>query len=344
MIAMTSTPATLLEFQASALRTQLGSVFDGDADAVHDARVATRRIRELLRLLRFDESRGDDDITGAFAAIGRALGRVRDVDVRLTLIRELEMHTPQAAPSLVLVRQHFEANRLKRVRRLIKTLERLEIDKLLATVTETCRGSVRMRLASAGWRGQVRDLVVERARMAIEEIAHATGVYFPNRAHRARVAIKRLRYTAEILEATGGRQLHPIIKSLSKVQGILGDLHDRQDLGDWLWRHHKRDGVDAGHVKVTRQVLAADVQEMHRKYLSNRAAVRAACAEIDHIASTPAGYTRALAIGTAVAAVSGVVWTRWALTEQATPRSRAAASLRPVQSAAPSGGARRLAT
>jgi hypothetical protein len=101
--------------------------------------------------------------------------------------------------------------------------------------------------------------------------------------------------------------------------------------------------VDASHVKVTRQVLAADVQQMHRKYLSNRAAVRAACAEIDHIASTPARYTQALAIGTAVAAVSGVVWTRWALTEP-TPRSRAAASLRPVQSLAPSAGARRLAT
>jgi len=340
MMVTTSTPATLLEFQTSALRTQLGGIFDGDADAVHDARVATRRIRELLRLLRFSPaaSRGDEDLADAFASIGRALGRVRNVDVRIALIKELATHSPQAAPSLLLVRQHFEIDRLERMRRLIKTLERLGIEALLGVVTETRRGSVRMRLASAGWHGQVRGLVVERARAATEQIAHATGVYFPNRAHSARVAIKRLRYTAEILEATGGRQLDPSIKSLSKVQGILGDLHDRQDLADWLWRHRKRDGVDSAHVRVTREVLAADVQEMYRKYLSNRATARAACAEIDHIASTPR-HTRALAIGTAVAAVSGVVWTRWALTP-ATPRSRVAASLPRVQSPAPSAVAR----
>ena len=47
----TPTLATLLDEQASVLRTQLSGVYDGTPEAVHDSRVATRRIRELLALV-----------------------------------------------------------------------------------------------------------------------------------------------------------------------------------------------------------------------------------------------------------------------------------------------------
>lgn len=313
MIVTRSTPATLLDSQASAFRTQLSCVFDGEADAVHAARVATRRIRELLRVFQAspEDFRESADIAGAFAQIGRALGRVRDVDVRIALVKALETHTPQAAPSLVLVRHHFEGVRLKRMRRLIKMLERLGIDELIRVVSDRHRAGVRTRLASGRWRARVRDVVVERACTAIERIKHATGVYFPNRAHSARIAIKRLRYTAEILEATSARHIHPSIKILSKAQRILGDLHDRQELADWLGRHATQDGVDADHIKVTRQVLEADIHEMHKEYLAQRESVRAASADVQRVASTATGLGPALALAT-TAAVTGVVWT-WAL-------------------------------
>lgn len=309
------TPAALLAFQASALRTQLGCVFDGDADGVHDARVATRRIRELLRLR---PATGNDDdhnqnIVDGFAAIGRALGRVRDIDARLALVTALETRMAHVAPSLVFVRQHFEARRLVKVRRLIKTLERLDVDALLGVLESTDRDSIRARLAANGWPAQLRGLVLERASEALDQMAHATGVYFPNRVHRARVALKRLRYTAEILEATGMSRVQPAIKRLTKVQGILGDVHDRQELADWLSRQHGRDGLDPGHVEVTCQMLTAEVLEMHRQYLQRRSAVRAASAEIQQAAWAGPSHVRAVAIATAVA-VTGVVWTRLALT------------------------------
>jgi hypothetical protein len=45
------TLASLLDHQACTLRAQIDGVYDGGVDAVHDARVATRRIRELLALI-----------------------------------------------------------------------------------------------------------------------------------------------------------------------------------------------------------------------------------------------------------------------------------------------------
>ena len=132
---LSPTPAALLDQQAKVLRTQLDGVYDGRVDAVHDARVATRRIRELLSLAPALPGAGaSDDLTDAYKDVGRALGRVRDIDVQIGLIRGLERHAPQTAPSLVLVRQDHERDRLAGMRRLIKTLERLDVEAVLGRI------------------------------------------------------------------------------------------------------------------------------------------------------------------------------------------------------------------
>jgi hypothetical protein len=46
-----TTAASLLDQQTSVLRTQLDGVYGGAIDSVHNARVTTRRIRELLSLV-----------------------------------------------------------------------------------------------------------------------------------------------------------------------------------------------------------------------------------------------------------------------------------------------------
>ena len=99
-----TTPITILQSQAGILRGQLPCVFDGDTEGVHDARVATRRIREVLPLTREWHKRDVDDLRAHFKRIGRALGEVRDADVRIGLLSYLEAHVPTAAGSLIAVR------------------------------------------------------------------------------------------------------------------------------------------------------------------------------------------------------------------------------------------------
>lgn len=276
------TPAVLLDEQASALRTRLGAVLDGDSEAVHDARVATRRIRELLTLVPLVPGRdGERDVAASYKKVGRALGVVRDIDVQIALIRSLEGHAAQTAPSLVVVRQDHERARLRGMRRLIKTVERLEIDSLLDAVSAEHPAGLRNRLGASGWRQQLRQLVLERSRTAAERIAHATGVYFPNRVHSARIAIKKLRYALEIMQVTGLTDADEAVKSLRKAQGILGDLHDRHALSKSLSNYGKSDGVETDDLELARHVLQDEVLALHSQYLERRTALRDTCAETE---------------------------------------------------------------
>lgn len=244
---------------------------------------------------------GEADVATGYKAMGRALGRVRDIDVQIDLIRDLEAHAPQAAPSLVLVRQDHDEARLAKMRRLIKTLERLNVDALLHLVGDGHPAGLRTRLTSSGWRQQIKRLVVERSHSANDAIEHATGVYFPKRSHRARIAIKQLRYAGEIALCTGFAEMHSALSALKRSQQILGDLHDRQVLADSLKLYAKEQAVDADHVKLTRQVLEGEVQHLHSEYLSRREALSSACADMHHVATHSSGGMTRLGIGAAVA-------------------------------------------
>jgi CHAD domain-containing protein len=295
---LSRTPAALLDQQSSLLRAQLDGVYDGQIEAIHDARVATRRIRELLALAPpLAGAEGDTDVPDTYREVGRALGKVRDTDVQIGLIRDLERHAPHTAPSLVLVRQDHERDRLAKMRRLIKTLERLDVEAMLRHTSVRHPSGARSRLAARGWREHLRRLLVERARTASERISHATGVYFPNRAHNARIGIKKLRYAAEISLETGSSELRKTIKTLRKGQEVLGALHDRAVLADTLARYADRDHVDAEHIALAEQVLDGEVLDLHSGYLSRRRDLQEACAEIARMGGRSSAAAPALAVG-----------------------------------------------
>lgn len=309
------TLTSLLDQHAYNLRTQLDSVYDGGVEAVHDARVATRRIRELLALVPAVPGRDDEaETTKGFKQMGRALGRVRDIDVQIGLIRNLEDHAPHTAPSLVLVRREREAARLAKTRRLIKTLERIDAPHLLSMISNGHPLGLRRRLVTAGWRQQLRHLLVERSRTAVEAITHATGIYFPRRAHGARIAIKQLRYAAEMAQATGLLELQDAVRTLRKGQEILGDLHDRQTLADSLQGYGKDDGVEREHRELARQVLEGEVLQLHADYIARRSALRQACVSLDRTASSHWPSASAISIGAALA-ISGLALRRRARME-----------------------------
>lgn len=271
------TPQSLLQQQVSLLQSHTPPVLDGSVDGVHAARIATRRIRELLPLTgEWHRSDVVDTLYHRFRAVGRALGRVRDADVRILLLKHLEPRIPSAASALVGVRQQLERRRLEFMRKLIKQLEH---DGLLELMREAMPGR-RMstgwgRGSGLRWRQQLRSILSERAESAIDAVRHATGVYFPHRAHSARIAIKKLRYALEIAEATRTFRTIEGIADLKKAQDILGDLHDRQELLGEL-----EDAVpwsdDAGSVEqnglVTR-IVEADMYDLHARYLARRGRV-----------------------------------------------------------------------
>jgi CHAD domain-containing protein len=267
-------PVALLREQVRLLESHLAAVRDGDEVGVHQARVATRRVRELLPLTS-EWYRPDavEELTDQFRQVGRSLGAVRDADVQTALLRSLEARIPTAAPALVLLRQQQEHRRLTLMRTLIKDFEDLELDHLLQSV-ELGIGRARMRRRrSNSWDHRLREAICERSTGAREAILHATGVYFPKRTHRARIAIKKFRYAAEIAVAAGLWNARTIIRELKKGQELLGQLHDRQELVDHLPVPDEASpsaSADPDQIHLVAQVVEAEARDLHQRYLARR--------------------------------------------------------------------------
>ena len=265
-------PLDLFHQQTAKLQSQLAAVRNGDADGIHQARVATRRIRELLPLTaEWHRPDAVDGLADGFRLIGRALGRVRDADVQIALLRYLEARVPGAAPTLIVVRQEREHRRLRLMRSLIKECERLDIDHFLHRMRSEFGRRSAIRKANR-WDRQLRGAIRDRAAAMRDAIDHATGIYFPNRAHRVRIAIKKFRYAAEIAAATTLWNAHEIIRELKKGQEVLGDLHDRQSLIDHLPQEGppQAAAVDSMPLHLVVQVVEAEAQDLHQQYLRRR--------------------------------------------------------------------------
>src|SRR5215211_4325536 len=264
-------PMSLLRQHVATLESYLSAVRDGEPEGIHQARVATRRIRELLPLTA-EGRRSDtaDELADEFRAVGRSLGAVRDADVQIALLGSLETRIPGAAPALVLLRQRQERRRLALMRALIKEFERIEIDRLLESVQH---GVVRaMRHTAAGWDRRLRRAIADRAAGARNAIVHATGVYFPKRAHKARIAIKKFRYASEIAASTAVWNAREIIRELKKAQDLLGRIHDRQQLLDGLPANDDSypERSDREQIELVAQVVEAEAHNLHGRYLSRR--------------------------------------------------------------------------
>jgi CHAD domain-containing protein len=303
----TVTPISIFQQHIVQLQALIPGVRDGRLDSIHDARIATRRIREVLPLTHEWQRRHlADDLLTRFKLMGRSLGRVRDADVRIALLRDCERRIPQAAPTLVLARQNEETRRLKRVRKLVKRFERLSVDERLeALVASAPWKRSHVWVAHAGmWRSELRRLVSDRAIAARDAIAHATGVYFPNRAHAARIAIKKFRYAAEIADAIGLGAGEALIRDLKKAADVLGEQHDRQTLADEFADPHA-EATRLDETLLIRQVLETEIADLHGRYLRRReSVVHAAEGLIQDLDARPR-RTGAIAAA-AVMAVAGV--------------------------------------
>ena len=84
----------LLRPQLARVARLLHKAETGDVTAVHQARVASRRLRELLPILELDP-RVSRKLGRRLRKVTRALGPVRELDVLLTLGRDWDAATPR---------------------------------------------------------------------------------------------------------------------------------------------------------------------------------------------------------------------------------------------------------
>jgi CHAD domain-containing protein len=219
----------LLQRLARALARHVPTAAAGDYRGVHQARVASRRLREAMPVL----ATGLKDAKAGKAQrkirrLTRALGTVRELDVTLGLLDRLARSPHLSRTAIEDVRTHVIAERDSRRVVMLKRLCRVDLDKLgrrLASVGEALNQS-----PEEPWRKALGAQLLKRSRRLKEAIDHAGHIYGPEALHRVRIAAKKLRYGLELAAASGTKQAAPFVRTIKRAQEMLGKLHDLQVL------------------------------------------------------------------------------------------------------------------
>ena len=273
-------PVTVLKTQVDALLGQLPAVRDADVEGVHAARVATRRLREALPLFVRSHPADVERVNETLKEAGRRLGRVRELDVMDEDLVRRGGRLPMAMHAIGAARRTLASRRLEARRRMIKTLDRLQLDRT-GRLRLRPRSYLRRAFGGAtahGWSEVLRDRIASRAEDLRLAIDHAGGVYFPNRLHSVRVAIKKLRYSAELAGQSGLCQCEDAVGELKKAQETIGRIHDAQVLLKSMDGLIDDDKIEDREVALLKSDLEGEIAERHLKYLAQRVRLRAACA------------------------------------------------------------------
>jgi CHAD domain-containing protein len=253
----------------------------GDETSVHQARVASRRLRQALPLLGIRaEARALDRAEKRVKRITRALGPVRELDVTLLLLAELESKGAAPARAIARVREAVTEERLKRRRQMLDAIKPSKLDKLRKRLVDVA-APADQREATGTALSEATAQAVRRATELQSAIDRAGGIYLADRLHRVRVAAKKLRYALEIQRELTRSRSTAALNRLKTQQDILGRMHDLEMLIDRTRevqaRITPRDRRGMAELKQLIRVLEAECRECHAVYMRARPALVKLC-------------------------------------------------------------------
>jgi CHAD domain-containing protein len=224
------------------LRHDAGVRQGGDPEDVHQARVATRRLRSDLRTFSpLLEPGFVEELRGELRWLAAELGAVRDSEVlleRLTtavdalpdsdrragrrLLGSLEEQLEQARA--VLMRGVRDRRYLTLLDRLVSAAQQPEA----TPEAEQPAADVLPALAAGPWKKLLKAVRALPDEPADDEL------------HDIRIRAKRARYAAEAVAPVVGRRATAFARAAANLQTILGDFHDAVVAQQWLREHGGR--------------------------------------------------------------------------------------------------------
>jgi len=253
---------------------------EGDVRALHQTRVASRRLREVLPVLHVKADLAAR-LGRRLRRVTRRLGVVRELDVLSLLIEELAASGQYDQQAMRKVAA-FVGEERKRARG--RLLEKLPVDELHRIADKIGRIASDLKTSkntSRDWRWAVEARVTHRALALKTALADAGALYLPERLHTVRIALKKLRYAHEVVAEAGGLDLKAELRSLERGQDILGRLHDVQVLLDRIRRLQA--SLTPGDSVISRRLdsltisLENECRRLHARFMHQKAAVVAVC-------------------------------------------------------------------
>ena len=280
----------------------------GDVTSVHQARVATRRLREALPLI----TRGSSlrKHRRRVRRLTRALGPVRELDVALLTLDEFDDRQGTArsrsgrqqgtAPSrsgrqgevpragILSLQQAIRQERTRMQVDMRRTIDRIRLpklsEKLVAAARKRDKESPGPRTVDPKQLAAARDRAARRAERLRIKIENAAAIYLADRLHEVRIAAKKLRYALEIVRDLSRSRATARILTLKRAQDLLGRIHDLEVL---IARTRAIQGSpNAPTLRVSADMdllvrrLETECRRLHGRYIAMRAPLLAIC---DHV-------------------------------------------------------------
>jgi len=236
-----------------------------DPEAVHQARVATRKLRSHLRTFGpLLDPEWSDPLRSELGWLALSLGEVRDQEVLLDRLRETAKSLPandlkSAGGVLHLLELDIAALRKKLMSDLDSTRYVDVVEGLVAaahapaTLPEAGQpaSAVLPQLATAPWR---------RLRSAVRHLLDPPA---DADLHRIRILAKRARYAAEAVAPVAGASAAAFARAAAKLQTILGEHQDSVTAQAWLrgTRITGRRAFVAGELIAMEHVAAEDARK-----------------------------------------------------------------------------------
>ena len=224
-------PRTLARRPVRALLAQWPLALADEVEGIHQARVASRRLRELVpAVARRRDAREARALRRAARDVTRLLGRSRELDVALETLLAIEARAPDHGVAAAEVRAHVVRERAQAGRDVRDHVTAVDLNGLAAgTIVLAGRSESPAAIRSCARRVSAR--LGRRARELEHAVVRAGLIFAPGPLHSVRIALKKFRYALEVAERLGRFRLVGSMRRLKRLQNLLGELHDLQVLG-----------------------------------------------------------------------------------------------------------------
>ncbi|HET9169990.1 MAG TPA: CYTH and CHAD domain-containing protein [Actinospica sp.] len=234
--------AAYLGDQFEELRLQDARVRREEPEAVHDMRVAARRMRAVLQEFgRLFQPVPTEILINELRWLGQELGRPRDEEVLGGLLLA-QLGTVEGASVMGLVQAriagHYATSTAAATTEMHRALASERYLDLIGAL-EAFVACPRITVATDGPAGEVLPPLVDRSRRRVDRRMRRArqaprGTARDQALHGARKAAKRARYAAEAVSPVIGKKARRTAKSFKRVQSALGDHHDAVIAADAL--------------------------------------------------------------------------------------------------------------
>jgi CHAD domain-containing protein len=233
-------------------------------EAVHDLRVATRRIMAVIQLLNSISPRPRfQKLIRAFKSQLDEFDDLRDTQVILAEVSETIQELPQLH-GFQKQQQYFEARTLKDLRRKIRKFQTSEITRRIRKIHESLESESPDDLETLILEAVDEAYLLTRQRLSSVDVARTRTI------HRVRLAFKSVRYMIEIVQPLLDDFPAEQLKWMNEYQSLMGEVQDAevfmQTLSDYAENASSRDldVVRSYYERRHTEAIAAYIEDMNQ--------------------------------------------------------------------------------